>query len=86
MCVNQDSKLYWLTRHRKQASESDASVLWFNRSICANYQIEGLVQDCSISSALVMEILRSYNKPSKLDVACGYVYNVCIWYAIHYHH
>ena len=26
MCVNQDSKLYWLTRHRKQASESDASV------------------------------------------------------------
>ena len=25
--------------------------------------IDGLVQDCSISSALVMEILRSFTKP-----------------------
>ena len=29
-----------------------------------NYYIDGLVQDCSISSALAMEILQSCTKPS----------------------
>ena len=29
------------------------------------YQIDGLVQDCSNSSALAMELLQSYTKPSK---------------------
>ena len=28
------------------------------------YHTDGLVQDCSISIAVVLEILQSYNKPS----------------------
>ena len=33
--------------------------------IHAWYQIDGVVQDCSISSALAMEILQSYTKQWK---------------------
>ena len=32
-----------------------------------NIHIDGLVQDCSISSALAMEILQSYANPSICD-------------------
>ena len=34
------------------------------------HQIDGLVQDCSISSALAMEILQSCTKPSKYAQSC----------------
>ena len=32
--------------------------------MCANLDIDGLVQDCSNSSALAMELLQSCTKPS----------------------
>ena len=31
------------------------------------HQIDGLVRDCSISSAIAMEMLQSYTKPSKYE-------------------
>ena len=34
-----------------------------------NSQIDGLVQDCSVSSALAKEILQSYTKPLQCNAA-----------------
>ena len=39
--------------------KKNTTTLWVQQ------QIDGLVQDCSISSELAMEILQSYTKPSK---------------------
>ena len=42
-----------------------ASVTYEDETlILGQYHINGLVQDCSISSALAMEILQSYSKQS----------------------
>ena len=44
------------------------ALLWMNENLCLLLSkiddIDGLVQDCSNSSALAMELLHSYTKPS----------------------
>ena len=41
-----------------------------------SFQIDGLVQDCSNSSANALELLQSCTKPSKLCHHAGYIYSL----------
>ena len=51
------------------------------------HHFDGLVQDCSISSALAMEILQSCTKPSILDIFVSVFWNYEIWmfFSINHH-
>ena len=40
------------------------AILWKQMNFCANVNIDGLVQDCSNSNALAMELLQSRTEPS----------------------
>ena len=46
-------------------------------------QIDSLVQDCSISSPLAMEILQSCTKPSKWSFPCGDLEHLAGRYKVH---
>ena len=51
--------------------EPSKAIWWHLKSLPSLvHKIDGLVQDCSNSSALVVELLHSCTKPSKLSVAC----------------
>ena len=58
-------------------------MIWCDRyefdMIYGIYDLDGWVQDCSISSVLALEILQPCPKPSLYDVK---IYDV---YCIHYH-
>ena len=57
MASNAENVSIWWRHH-------EASILYTVSMRSASRDIDGLVQDCSISSALAMEILQSCTKPS----------------------
>ena len=56
---------------------------WSGDVLVSSYQsihhIDGLVQDCSNSSALAMELLQSFTKPSICDKAVNFTVDVVLW-------
>ena len=56
------------------------SISNFDQASMCSVNINGLVQDCSISSAKALEILQTYTKPSILSTfsaVCGWWYETC---------
>ena len=56
---------------------------WSGDVLVSSYQsihhIDGLVQDCSNSSALAMELLQSCTKPSICDKTVNFTVDVVLW-------
>ena len=62
-CHNSRASLTWC--HNSLDDITANQGIWHTDNVFVAHQISGLVQDCSISSALAVEILQSCMKPSK---------------------
>ena len=81
MLFSQGSMLQAIERYMKQAivdkiNSVASAALTSSLVSSTQYQIDGLVQDCSISSALALEILQFYTKPSKWSL----IYFISLWF------
>ena len=82
-------RMYPWTRSHPNSFVEDAAhyTLCFSKVevavLVSSYQsihhINGLVQDCSNSSALAMELLQSFTKPSICDKAVNFTVDVVLW-------
>ena len=66
----------WSWPNNSRVSDQNQADIQTTTLGLIHIQIDGLVQDCSNSSALAMELLQSCTKPSKLCQSRGYH---CYW-------
>ena len=90
-CINHSLCINAVRCIKSQRTFQKMRMMWTIHRFCArnlghgNYgevrkaHIDGLVQDCSISSALAMEILQCYTKPSiPCPMKLRFTYSTCI--------